>query len=59
MRWIYLALGAGLYLAELYATLWRPNETISEYVWHLSPKEAVWLGLTVGIVIGHLFWQKR
>jgi hypothetical protein len=59
MRKIFLGLLAGAVVYELVALSNAcEGDTISEIVWEAATDRPV-LPFAIGVVIGHLFWQKR
>ena len=66
MIWIFLFIVAASILAligyESYALANAyPGDTISEYFWYVSGKYPIlpfFLGLIIGILAGHFFWQR-
>jgi hypothetical protein len=37
-----------------------PGDTLSEAVWNITDHRLTfWLGLGLGVVLGHLFWQRK
>ena len=58
MKWIYASLIVALFAAEIYATLVRHDETLSQIVWKTCESNPM-LPLAVGMLMGHLFWRSR
>ena len=61
-RWAWLIAIAFLIIYDISMVACNnvPGDTLSEFIWNIEdPRLTFWIGLGVGVVLGHLFWQRK
>jgi len=58
--WIAAIVGLVVYDITMVACNATPGDTLSEGIWSLNLQpHAVFLGMAIGVVMGHLFWNRK
>ena len=58
--WLLAIVGLIVYDVAMVACNNVPGDTLSEGIWSLSlDPGSFFLGLAIGVVLGHLFWQRK
>ena len=58
--WLVAIVGLIAYDINMVACNNVPGDTLSEAIWALSLDPlSMWIGFGIGVVMGHLFWQRR
>lgn len=60
-KWAWVGAIAGLIIYDvIMASNGIPGDTLSEFVWTITDHRLTFfLGFALGVVVGHLFWQKK